>query len=127
VHSLIPYGTSLIILPQSIDAILTLLLQNRYSEFSRVSEENTDREATKIVSVPRVVGTRLLARYKYDDAAAADAAAAAAAEGGGGGGAADTSRIVGVERLYIYKGDVLDLGKDRPDVIVKSTVTMERL
>ena len=82
-----------------------------------MSEENTDREAASIVSVPRVVGTRLLARYKYDNDAAA-------AEGGTG---ADTSRIVGVERLYIYKGDVLDLGKDRPDVVVKSTVTMERL
>ena len=37
------------------------------------------------------------------------------------------SKILGVERLYIYRGDGLDLGGDKPDIIVKSTVSMERM
>ena len=36
-------------------------------------------------------------------------------------------KVVGVERLYIYTGDSLDIGKPRPDVVVKSKVTMSRL
>jgi hypothetical protein len=96
--------------------------QMGYSEFSRISEEDLERDVVKATSVPRVIGSRLLARYKYD----ADAPVAASAVDRSAP-KVKVSKILGVERLYIYRGDVLDLGGDKPDIIVKSTVSMERM
>ena len=42
-------------------------------------------------------------------------------------GGVKVDRIVGVERLYVYKGDSLDIGQPKPDIVVKSKVTMSRL
>ena len=88
-----------------------------YSEFSRISEEDLERDVVKASSVPKVIGSRLLARYKYDP----DSPVAASADGG-----LQVNKILGVERLYIYPGNVLDLGSDKPDIVVKSTVSMVR-
>lgn len=93
-------------------------VQMGYSEFSRISEEDLERDVVKASSVPRVIGSRLLARYKYDTEAPVQATQASGVK---------VDRIKGVERLYIYPGDVLDLGGDKPDIVVKSTVSMERL
>ena len=92
--------------------------QMGYSEFSRVSVEDLNRDVLQATAVPKVISQRLLARYKYDEGAAVTANV----EGG-----VKVDRIVGVERLYVYKGDSLDIGQPKPDIVVKSKVTMSRL
>jgi len=68
-----------------------------FSEFSRVTEEGPD-------SPPRQWGVRILGRYKQlsDD------------------------EIVGLERLYLYSGDTLDMG-GKPDEVVKSRLSLKRV
>lgn len=71
-----------------------------YSEFARAIEQDGPD------GVPRQWGLRLLARYK---------------EG------ADPGSLVGLERLYVYRDDGVDLGEQQPLKVIKSKVSMKRL
>ena len=102
---------------KEIDQSINLEAQMGYSEFSRVSVEKPDRDVSQVSTVPKVISQRLLARYKYDEGTPVTLTQSAI----------KVDKVVGVERLYIYTGDSLDIGKPRPDVVVKSKVTMSRL
>jgi hypothetical protein len=71
-----------------------------YSEYARVAE--ADAQGLQ-ASVPKIFGVRRLQRLKL--------------EGDGS--------IRGVERMYVYRGDSLDL-KDEPLAVVKSSFIMTR-
>lgn len=77
-----------------------------YSEYARVAE--TDGTGIEF-SIPKIFGQRILARYRISDE--------------------DKDKAIGLERLYIYDGETLDLGaKSSPPLIVlKSKVEMTRI
>lgn len=68
-----------------------------FSEFSRVTEEGPD-------SPPKQWGVRVLGRYKQ----------------------LSDNEIVGLERLYLYGGDTLDMG-NTPVEVVKSRISLNRV
>ena len=72
-----------------------------YSEYARVAE--ADAKGLQ-ASVPKIYGVRRLQRLKQEG---------------------DGSIIRGVERMYVYRGDSLDL-KDEPLAVVKSSFIMTR-
>lgn len=102
---------------KEIDQSINAEAQMGYSEFSRVSVEDLDRDVLQVSAVPKVISQRLLARYKYDEGASV-----VSTQDG-----VKVDKVVGVERLYVYKGDSLDIGQPKPDVVVKSKVIMSRL
>ena len=70
-----------------------------YSEFSRIAETKVSLQ----YDVPKIFGCRLLARFKQED----------------------NNIVSGLERLYIYSGETLDLN-DKPLAIIKSKIMMTR-
>ena len=78
-----------------------------YSEYSRLSEESaSDADRNRVIREPKVNGIRLLARYKFDNKGLNEQG--------------EINEILGLERLYIYPGNSLDLGNDKPNVVIKS-------
>ena len=85
-----------------------------YSEYSRLSEESaSDADRNRVIREPKVNGIRLLARYKFDNKGLNEQG--------------EINEILGLERLYIYPGNSLDLGNDKPNVVIKSQVRMTRI
>lgn len=77
-----------------------------YSEYYRLAEA----DATGLqYSVPKIFGVRKMDRFRMDDA----------------GGEGKIQRINGVERMYVYSGDSVDI-KDVPFAVVKSSFVMIR-
>lgn len=70
-----------------------------YSEFSRIAETKLSLQ----YDVPKIFGCRLLARFKQED----------------------NNIVSGLERLYKYSGETLDLNY-KPLAIIKSKIMMTR-
>ena len=82
-----------------------------FSEYSRISEGTASSISDqRDTSINAVSGVRLLARYKL-----------------GQDPNDNQNEILGLERLYVYPGNSLDLGNEKPVTVVKSKIVMKKI
>lgn len=82
-------------------------LQIGYSEYSRITEADSSgfQNLQSDYMVPKFFSKRLLARYRYEP---------------------KIDKIIGVERVYYYPGDSVDLGFQEPIAVIKSKLELSR-